>query len=91
MITKNISNSKTNLLSLPQAARITGYSRVEMFRKVKRGEIPARRIGRSYFVQRANLGPIYAPISQSASQTVDRAVAKTLKDFGETIKLLGKE
>lgn len=91
MLDKNLTSPKTDLLSLPQAARLMGYSRIEIFRKVKRGEIPAKRVGRGYFILRKNLGPIYAPISKNASQTVDRAIAKTLRDFGETIRLLGKE
>lgn len=91
MIDKNLVSPKADLLSLPQVARLMGYSRIEIFRKVKRGEIPAKRVGRGYFVHRANLGPIYAPISKSASRIVDRAITKTLRDFGETLDLLGKE
>lgn len=79
------------MLSLPQAAQMMGFSRIEIYRKVKKGEIPAQRIGRSFFVMRQDLGQLFSPLTKISQHKVDQAVTKTLKEYGETIKLLGKE
>jgi excisionase family DNA binding protein len=85
------SDKKFDLLSIPQAAQVMGLSRIEVYRKVKRGEIPAQRLGRNYFVLRKDLGQIYSPLTKASQRKVDQAVRKTLKEYGETLKLLGKE
>lgn len=91
-MSSNISKlSPTNLLSIPQAAQLLGLSRIEVYRKVKRGEIPAQRLGRNFYILRKNLGNVFIPINKTSEKKVDQAIAKTLKDYGETLKLLGKE
>jgi excisionase family DNA binding protein len=42
-------------LTLPMVAREMGLSRVQVFRLVKKGRLPAARVGRQWMVSRVNL------------------------------------
>jgi len=79
-------------VTIPQVAKLLGLSRIAVFKKVKKGEIPAQRIGRTYaisgdFVERLR-GREVGPEDKNL---IDRAVKKTVKEYGETLKLLGRE
>ena len=47
--------------SLPEAAAMLGISRIAVFKKVKKGQLPALRVGRNWAVPAAALGPGGAP------------------------------
>jgi excisionase family DNA binding protein len=42
-------------VSLAQAAKILGISRIAVYKKVKKNQLPAMRIGRSFVVERRNI------------------------------------
>jgi excisionase family DNA binding protein len=42
-------------LTLPEAAKVLRVSRVQVFRMVKKGRLPAARVGRQWMVSRVNL------------------------------------
>ena len=44
-------------LSIPQAAAVLGLSRIAVFKRVKKGSLPAIRIGRNWAVPAAALSP----------------------------------
>ena len=78
--------------SVVEVAKILGITRQAILKKIKAGEIKSEKVGRSYVIQKANL-----PILQGGGLTDDKkdlirqAVKKTIQDYGETLKMLGKE
>ena len=79
-------------ISLPELARILGISRITLYKKVKTGEIKAEKIGRNYAVPRKYLMSLLGKtLSEDDKNEIDAAVKKTVKDYGEVLKLLGKE
>ena len=69
-----------------------GISRVAVFKKIKSGAIEARKIGRNFAVDRKALPEVLgAVLRKSKKQEIERAVKKTVKEYGETLKLLGQE
>jgi len=46
---------KKEYLTIPQAARILGISRIAVYKKVKKGQIKAERIGRIYAISQKKL------------------------------------
>ena len=79
-------------MTIPQLAKLLGLSRIEVYRKVKRGKIPAIKIGRNYAISDRDITYILnKEISTKAKKRVDAAVRKTIRDYGELLKLLGKE
>ena len=79
-------------LSIPQLAKILGLSRIAVYKKVKSGDIKAIRIGRNYAIPRKYLDAITGrTLSVSDKRQIDAAVKKTVNDYGEVLKLLGRE
>lgn len=78
--------------SVAEVAKLLGITRQAILKKIVAGEIKAQKVGRSYVVSKADL-----PIQQGGELTEDKkeiikqAVKKTVKDYGETLKMLGKE
>ena len=83
---------KDEYISLPELAKMLGISRVAVFKKVKAGEIKAVKIGRNFAVpKKLLLGILGKSLSEEDKKEIDRAVKKTVKEYGEVLKLLGKE
>ncbi len=83
---------KENYITIPQLAKLLGLSRIEVYRKVRRGQIPATKIGRIYVIDDRNISTILGKkLSGSAKKEIDIAVKKTVKEYGDVLKRLGRE
>jgi excisionase family DNA binding protein len=80
-----------NYISTTETAKLLGISRVAVFKKIKKGQIKAQKIGRNYLVDKDSLGGIYKKITAAEKREVSRALNKVVKEFGPTLKKLGKE
>ncbi len=78
-------------LSIPELAKILGISRIALYKKVKSGEIKAVKIGRNYAIPRRSVVSISGALSHEEKKEIDTAVKKTVKEYGEVLRLLGKE
>ena len=69
-----------------------GISRIAVFKKIKNGRIKAKKIGRIYVIEKKELAQILGQIlSKSKKEEIDTSVKKMIREYGETLKLLGKE
>ena len=83
-------NSK--YISIQELAKILGIIRIAVYKKVKKGEIKAMRIGRSFAIPRRYIDSILGKsLGEKEKSQIDAAVKKTVKEYGEVLKLLGKE
>lgn len=83
---------KEEYVALPELAKMLGISRIAVFKKVKAGEIKAVKIGRNYAVPKKYLlGILGKSLGEDDKKEIDRAVKKTVKEYGEVLKLLGRE
>ncbi|MFA6525464.1 MAG: helix-turn-helix domain-containing protein [Patescibacteria group bacterium] len=79
-----------DFLSTTEVAEMLGISRVAVFNRIKRGEIKADKIGRNFVVRRDQFGGVFKKsLEKDEKEVVDMAVEKVLKEYGETLKLLG--
>ena len=79
-------------LSLQEVAKILGISRIAVYKKVKKGDIKAIRAGRSFAVSRKYVDNIFGKELKSADKIeIDKAVKRTVKEYGEVLKRLGKD
>jgi excisionase family DNA binding protein len=79
-------------ISISQFAKILGVSRIAIYKKIKKGQIEATRIGRSYVIPKKYLTDITGKtLSDKDKKIIDEAVKKTFKEYGEVLKLLGRE
>lgn len=79
-------------ITIAELAKMQGVSRIAIFKKVKKGEIKAELVGKTYVIpiQQAEyfLGK---ELSTSDKKEIDSAVNKTVKEYGDVLRLLGKE
>ncbi|MBI2674468.1 MAG: excisionase family DNA-binding protein [Candidatus Yanofskybacteria bacterium] len=79
-------------LSTGEAARILGISRIAVFKKIKSGKIKGKKIGRNFVIAEKDLLGISINFLTSQKKAeIDKAVDRTIKEYGETLKLLGQE
>ena len=78
--------------TIPELAKILGISRIAVYKKVRKGEIKAKKIGRMYVIPKKYVDQILGnELGQKEKEEIERAVRKTVKEYGEVLKLLGKE
>lgn len=79
-------------LTVKELADILGTTRVTVFRKIKKGEIPAEKIGRNFIIFKKDIPEILGEsLSEKTKKEIDKGVKKIIKEYGETLRLLGKE
>lgn len=75
-----------------QVAKLLGISRVAVFKRIKNGALKAQKIGRNYAIPKSEfVEGAGSALSENQKRILDRGVAKTVKEYAETLRLLGKE
>jgi len=82
--------------SIAEVAQILGLSRPAVYNKVKKGQIEAIRIGRSFAISDKVIEKLIRdvkgrPLGDEAKKEIDKVVARTIKEYGEALKRLGAE
>ena len=83
---------KSGYMSIQELAAILGISRIAVYKRVKKGEIKAVRIGRSFAIPRKYIDDITGTsLGAKEKNQIDAAVKRTVNEYGEVLKLLGRE
>lgn len=84
--------TKKRYITISELANILGLSRVAVWKRVKKGEIKAEKIGNTYVIADKELDYILGkkPTAKDKGR-VEKAVKKVVKDYGEVLKRLSKE
>ena len=84
--------NKKGYITIPELAKLLGISRIAVYKKVKNGEIKAFKIGRIYAIPKESISVIVGKeVSEKGKKEIDKAIQKTIREYGETLKLLGSE
>ena len=79
-------------LSTGEVAQILGISRIAVFKKIKSGQIKAKKIGRNFVIDKSDLPNILGTVlGDTQKKEISEAVRKTVREYGDALKLLGKE
>jgi excisionase family DNA binding protein len=79
-------------ITIPELAKILGVSRITIYNRVKKGQIPATKIGRNYVVTDKTIAGILGKkVTAKGKKQIAAAVHKTVKEYGEVLKQLSKE
>lgn len=89
---KSIPTKTSNFLTVKELADILHVSRVTIFNRIKKGDLRAHLAGKTYLIPKDELaGILPGELDQQTKKEIDHGVAKVVADYGETLKLLGKE
>ncbi|MDD5721588.1 MAG: excisionase family DNA-binding protein [Candidatus Pacebacteria bacterium] len=81
-----------DLLSTTEVAKLLGISRIAVFKQIKAGKIKAKKAGRNFIIHKQDLPFLLeGALSDSKKRQIEESVKKTIKEYGEAIKLLGAE
>lgn len=76
-------------LSTTELAKILGISRIAVYKKIKKGEIKATKVGHDFVIDKKDLGAILEKkMTEKEKKEIEKAVKKVVKEYGETLKLL---
>lgn len=79
-------------LTITELAKLLGISRVAVFKKIKKGEIKAEKIGRMFVIPKNEFEVILGKtLSESQKRIIQAGIKKTIKDYRKTLELLGSE
>jgi excisionase family DNA binding protein len=79
-------------LTIPELAKLLGVSRIAIYNRVKKGQIPATKIGRTYVITDQTIANILGKkVTRRGKERIDAAVRRTVREYGEVLKQLGKE
>lgn len=79
-------------ITTSEAAKILRISRIAVFKKIKRGELPARKIGRNYIIEKKALSPAFRrKISDADKKFISDTTSKVVEEYGEALELLGQD
>ena len=84
--------STERYITIPELAKLLGVSRIAVYNRVKKGQIPATKIGRTYVITDQTVADILGrKVTNQGKKAIDDAVDRTVREYGEVLKLLGKE
>lgn len=87
-----ILNQNKRFFSTQEFAELLGVSRVAVFKKIKSGVIRAEKIGRNYVIPREEIAAALGQfVSEKRRKEIDKSVNRTVHEFGDALRRLGKE
>lgn len=79
-------------ITVAELAKLLKISRVAVFYKIKNGQIKAKKVGKTYLISRRSLeGVLYSNISNKLANEIEMGVKRVIKEYSETLRMLGKE
>lgn len=79
-------------LTIPELAKILGVSRMTVYNWVKKGHIPATKVGRTYIITDEALNDILGEqLTADTKSRIDAAVKRTVREYGEILERLSRE
>lgn len=80
------------LITVTEAAALLGISRVAVFKRIKKGQLKARKIGRNYVISVNDVsGVLKRTITDKQKKVIENGVKKVVREYKEALKMLGKE
>ena len=79
-------------ITVPRLAELLGVSRITIYKRVKKGQIPATKVGKTYIITDQTVKRILGKkLTDEGKAKIDAAVHRTVQEYGEVLKKLGKE
>ncbi len=87
----NIMKNK-KYITIPELAKLLGVSRIAVYNRVKKGQIHAEKVGKTYIITDDTIRDILGKdMTVNDKKIIEAAVKKTVEEYGEVLQMLGKE
>ena len=81
-----------DFLSTIELAKLLRISRISVFKKIKAGQIKAKKVGRNFVIDKNDIPEIAGgALNEKRKNEIEEAVKKTVQEYSETLRLLGRE
>jgi excisionase family DNA binding protein len=91
----NTDKKAKKYVSVAELAKMLGISRIAVFKRIKKGQVPAEKIGRSYVISSDFVSRILPDknreLTEKDKNDIEKTVKKVVKEYGQTLRLLGGE
>lgn len=78
--------------TIKELADILRVSRITVFKKVKSGQIKAEKAGRTYIISEEEVKKLTGgEMTEKSKAEISKGMSRVIKEYGETLKLLGNE
>lgn len=78
-----------NFLSTSELAKLLGISRIAVYKKIKKGEIKAIRVGRNFVIDKKDAASVLGEeLTEKEKKEIDKAIKKLIREYRETLRLL---
>lgn len=75
-----------------EVGKILGISREAVLKRVKTGTLKAERFGRNFMIPKSEMEALVdGVLDEVRKKEIQEAVKRVVKEYGQTLKLLGKE
>ena len=77
-------------ISTTELAKILGISRVAVYKRIQAGKIKAEKVGHNFIIERKEVVDVLdKELTEKQKREIDKAIKKTIKEYGQTLKMLG--
>ncbi|MDD5251582.1 MAG: helix-turn-helix domain-containing protein [Patescibacteria group bacterium] len=81
-----------NYFSVSEAAKMLGVTRVAVIKQIKSGRLSAEKVGHQYMIPAKVIVDIVTnTLTDKLKSEISKGVSRVISDYGETLKMLGKE
>ena len=79
-------------ITIPELAKLLGVSRAAVYKRVKKGEIPAIRPGKAYLISDPDVQRILGKrLTKKDKDQVEIAIQRIVHEYSDVLKWLSKE
>jgi len=79
-------------ISIPELAKILGISRIAVYKKVKKGQIKAVKIGRNFAIPKKYVSNLLGKsLNEEDKDKINKVIKRAVREYGEVLKRLGRE
>lgn len=89
---KDIFFKHKRFYSTAEFARMLGVSRVAVFKKIRSGNIHAEKVGRNYVIASEELAAALGTfVTDRRRKEIDQSIERTVREYGDALRRLGRE
>ncbi|HLD27388.1 MAG TPA: excisionase family DNA-binding protein [Patescibacteria group bacterium] len=84
--------AKKQYYSVKELADLLQISRIAVFKKIKKGQLKAEKVGRNYIINAGEVKELATTeLTEKLKKRIESGVVEVIRQYGDVLKKLGKE